>query len=127
MIKPIPAWGFPVQAVGTNSSIVIGGTNNNTLTKTAIQEAIPEVSESFEVKVMPNPTNTNFTLTVQSGNSKDIIKMQMADMYGRIIETRTLSASQTISIGDNYRPGTYFVRVMQGVQHRELKLIKLSN
>jgi hypothetical protein len=52
--------------------------------------------------------------------------MQVADMLGRIIETRTISANSTIRIGEKYRPGTYFVRIIQGQEHKEIKLIKLS-
>jgi hypothetical protein len=51
--------------------------------------------------------------------------MQVVDMYGRIIETRNVNANSPIRVGDRYNPGTYFVRIMQGREYKEIKLIKL--
>jgi len=56
-----------------------------------------------------------------------MIKMVVVDMYGRMIEERMLSNEQTISLGDNYRPGVYIVKLIQGEQNKELKLVKLPN
>ena len=52
--------------------------------------------------------------------------MQVVDMYGRAIETRNANANSVIRFGDRYRPGTYFVTIIQGKEHKEMKLIKLS-
>ena len=46
-------------------------------------------------------------------------------MYGRIIEQRILLNEQTITLGDKYRPGVYLVKITQGDQSKQLKLIKL--
>jgi len=43
-------------------------------------------------------------------------------MYGR-----NINANSIIRFGDHYRPGTYFVRIMQGKEHKEIKLIKLAD
>jgi hypothetical protein len=48
-------------------------------------------------------------------------------MYGRLIETRNVNANSITKFGDRYRPGTYFVRIIQGTEHKEIKLVKLSN
>jgi len=53
------------------------------------------------------------------------IKMFVVDMYGRVLEQRIASSGQTIYLGDKYRPGTYVVKIIQGDQSKELKLIKL--
>ena len=53
--------------------------------------------------------------------------MQVIDMYGRVVETRNVNARSPIRFGDRYSAGTYFVRVTQGKQHKEIKLIKLSD
>ena len=46
-------------------------------------------------------------------------------MQGRVIEIRNITANSIIRFGDRYRPGAYLVRIVQGKQHKELKLIKL--
>ena len=33
-------------------------------------------------------------------------------MYGRIIETRNVTANSIVKFGDRYRPGTYLVRII---------------
>ena len=53
--------------------------------------------------------------------------LQVIDMYGRIIEVRNVSAEQTIKLGDRYRAGTYIVKFIQGENHKQLKLVKISN
>jgi hypothetical protein len=58
-------------------------------------------------------------VTVQADPKEKII-MQVVDIYGRIIETRNLSANSIIKFGDRYRPGTYFIRIIQGKEHKKL-------
>jgi hypothetical protein len=53
--------------------------------------------------------------------------MQVTDMYGRVIETRNVTANSNTRFGDRYNAGTYFVRVIQGKLHKELKLVKISD
>jgi hypothetical protein len=115
----------PVTPVGTNSTVIITGTAANTGQK-AVTPNVEEVNPSlFAVRAIPNPTNTNFIVTVHSNNFKDKILMQVVDIYGRIMEVRTVAPEQTIQLGDRYRPGTYVMRFIQGQQHQEMKLIKL--
>ncbi|MEO5946401.1 MAG: MopE-related protein [Chitinophagaceae bacterium] len=84
------------------------------------------VVEGLEVNIFPNPTTNNFSIIVQADASEKIT-MQVIDMYGRIIETRNVTANSIIQFGERYVSGTYFVRVQQGKEHKEIKLIKLVN
>lgn len=122
---------LPTQAVGPNSSIVISGINSsltsaNTDHKAEMEVIVPEVLNKFDVITYPNPSTNSFSLIVKA-DSKEKINMQVVDMYGRIIETRNITESSTIKFGDRYITGTYFVRIIQGKQHQEIKLIKLSD
>ena len=121
---------LPTQAVGTNSVVVISGNNNSNITKSSanqkaeMEEKAPEVSNDLDVIAFPNPSTNNFSITVK-GNSIEKILMQVIDAYGRLIEARNVSANSMIRFGDRYNSGTYFIRVLQGKQHKEIKLIKL--
>jgi hypothetical protein len=84
-----------------------------------------EVTNVLDVVAFPNPSASNFTINVKSNGKTDRITMQVVDMYGRIIETRNVNANSPIRFGDRYNPGTYFVRIMQGKEHKEIKLIKM--
>jgi hypothetical protein len=87
----------------------------------------PEVSNDLDVIAFPNPSASGFTINVNANSAKDKITMQVVDMVGRIIETRNVNANSMTRFGDRYKPGTYFVRILQGKEHKEIKLIKLSN
>ncbi len=121
---------LPTQAVGTNSVVVISGNNNSNITKSStsqkagIEATAPEVSNDLNIIAFPNPSTNNFSITV-NGNSKEKFVMQVVDMHGRVIETRNVSANSIIQFGNRYNSGTYFVRILQGKRHKELKLIKL--
>jgi hypothetical protein len=123
---------LPTQAVGTNSIIVISGTNSsltqsNTTQKAEMEANSVEVSNGIDIIAFPNPSASSFTINVKVNNKTDKISMQVVDMYGRIIETRNVNANSPIRFGDRYNPGTYFVRILQGKEHKEIKLIKLSD
>jgi Secretion system C-terminal sorting domain len=89
-------------------------------------EIIP-ATEDLKVRVMPNPSNTDFRIVVKSNDLKEPVKLFVTDMLGRVIETRITNAGQTITIGDKYISGTYAVRIMQGRKTRQLTLIKISD
>jgi hypothetical protein len=123
---------LPTQAVGSNSTIVISGTNSS-LTKSGNtpENAAPEVNAervpiNMDILAFPNPSANNFSIMVQAG-AKEKLSMQVTDMYGRIIETRSVIANSLVRFGDQYRPGTYFVRILHGNWHKVLKLVKLSD
>jgi hypothetical protein len=80
----------------------------------------------FEALDDRNPTNTSFTLKLRSGNANEKITMQVIDIYGRMIEVKNVNANQAFSLGSAYRPETYIVKLIQGKEHKEMKLIKLS-
>ena len=121
---------LPTQAVGANSTIVISGTNaiitSANRTQQAEEAKTDETINDFNVIAFPNPSTSNFTINVK-GNAKEKINMQVTDMYGRIIETRNVTTNSILQFGDRYRPGTYFIRIIQGKEHKEIKLIKLSD
>lgn len=120
--------GLPVAAVGTNSVIVIQGNSGNAPTTKAGEEVVREENlNGLHVAAHPNPSRGNFTLVVKSNNAKEKISLQAFDQYGRSIETReNIISESAIRFGDLYRPGAYYVRVVQGKEHKEMKLIKLS-
>jgi hypothetical protein len=51
--------------------------------------------------------------------------MNVVDISGKVIEMRkNLVAGQTFQLGANYRPGMYFVELLQGDRRRIVKLVK---
>jgi hypothetical protein len=109
----------------------------NTATKT-VNVYVPHSNNSFvepgpgpekdiTLKAMPNPSNNNFTILVNSDNISEKMTLSVFDLYGRIVETKIIDLSKgRIVIGDNYIPGSYYIRVTQGNKFSELKLIKAA-
>jgi hypothetical protein len=85
-----------------------------------------DMISGFKVKTMPNPSTGVFNINVSSDNLSERIKMVVYDLYGRKIEEHAIANGATIKIGNNYRSGVFIVRVTQGANRKEMKLIKLA-
>jgi hypothetical protein len=122
---------LPTTAVGSNSEIVINAntdplliTRTNESTKTE-EQVVPN---ELKVQVVPNPAVSNFKLIIASNDLKQKVSLQVVDQFGRVIETRSnVNPICTIYLGNLYRPGIYYLKVLQGIRHKEIKLIKLSD
>ena len=122
---------LPIQGVGANSAVVISGTNLNPTTANTNQPVeldskSQEDENVLEVISYPNPTITSFSLIVKA-DVKEKIVMQVFDLNGKLIETRIVNSYSITKLGQNYRPGAYVVRIMQGRKHKEIKLVKLPD
>ena len=103
---------------------------NNSQNKTAPPETITNISinKDFLVAAFPNPAASKFYVNISGNNTKEKIMLQVYDVTGRLIETRqSVNAGSTVQLGNAYRSGVYLLRVMQGNNHKELKLVKLTD
>ena len=81
----------------------------------------------LEIKVTPNPSSSQFNITVESNDKTAGIDMKVMDVQGKLIEARNnVLPGQTLRLGSNYRPGTYFIHAIQGKQRRTTTVIKMS-
>jgi uncharacterized lipoprotein YddW (UPF0748 family) len=98
-------------------------TSNRSMAETMAEEVAPA---HFTVKASPNPGVDHFLLTITSAESEGIT-LRVTDAVGRVIEARSgIAANVSLRIGSNYRPGTYYVELMQGKAKRTLTLVKRS-
>jgi hypothetical protein len=80
--------------------------------------------EGLQVRALPNPSTTYFTLQIRSSSDK-AVSLRMVDAVGRVVEGKGgIAANSTVLVGQQYRPGVYFAQVMQGGKMVTLKLIK---
>ncbi|MEP7318898.1 MAG: T9SS type A sorting domain-containing protein, partial [Panacibacter sp.] len=77
----------------------------------------------LSIKVLPNPSTTNFTLMLQS-NSNENVQVIVSDMYGKKLYQIKGAVNQQYSFGQNFVNGLYIVQVIQGNNIQTLKLIK---
>jgi hypothetical protein len=87
-----------------------------------------DMAEGLELTANPNPTKTHFSIYIRSNNSKDKISMRVYDILGRSVELRNnLQTGTNIIVGDKYKAGAYFMRIMQGNEFKVIRLIKLPD
>lgn len=123
----------PVTAVGTNSSIVIQGAqpSSEPLTesdKTSVQAEQEKLvrADKLELLAFPNPSSQHFSVQLKTNDHNTKLQLQVFDQQGRLLERRdNLQPGSVIQLGEKYRPGMYVVRVIQGRQQTEVKLVKL--
>lgn len=121
----------PTVAIGINSSIVVQ--NTSVVASAARMGEVMETDKTLEVQsleviVQPNPSRSHFSLSIKSPDVKNRISIQVYDASGRLVEVKNnISAGSLLTIGDNYRSGAYYVRIIQGKNGREIKLLKISD
>jgi hypothetical protein len=115
--------------LSANSSANVGNTTTPiTYTNGAIERAITEetTGQKFELKAFPNPTQNQFKVHVESSNRNDKIMLRVYDAYGRTVRLiRDAMAGQTITLGNEYRPGIYYIEMIQGKNRQQVKLLKV--
>ncbi|MDQ6610684.1 MAG: T9SS type A sorting domain-containing protein, partial [Bacteroidota bacterium] len=84
------------------------------------------MATGLSLKAFPNPARNEFKLNIQTDNSEKI-SVRVTDVTGRIVESKyNLTGTQMISVGNNLKAGVYIVRVMQGNESMQLKLVKIE-
>jgi hypothetical protein len=82
----------------------------------------------FSIAAYPNPTSNQFKVQLQSSDKVQKIQLRVTDITGRLIQVfNNLAAGQVMEIGSTYRPGIYILQMIQGNQHKQLKLLKIPD
>lgn len=80
----------------------------------------------LNVQALPNPTNNQFTLIVES-NAKIPLNIVVFNAAGRVVETKIgIVPNNTIYLGATYHPGAYYVQVIQGENKQTVTLLKVA-
>ena len=117
----------PLFISNTATGIVINSTPCYQYAKTTPTLSAASTG-NLAVTVMPNPSNTNFRLNIQ-GNGSAPVSIRITDVTGRVFETQNKQVFKftnvTVTLGDKYKPGTYFAEIIQGINRMTVTLIKL--
>jgi hypothetical protein len=104
-------------------------TNNavNTNLLTGVIEETPVITGLFEYRAFPNPSKSTFNVVIETGSSEPM-QLTVRDMLGRVVEkVSSVYSGQTVRLGANYSPGTYFAEVIQGKNRKTIRLVRQSN
>ena len=84
---------------------------------------VPVSAGIFSVKVIPNPSNSYFTLDVETGSTEKIT-VTIYDVLGRTVKRIENNDSQLIRFGEDLKTGSYMAIVRQGLNTTTVKLVK---
>ncbi len=83
-----------------------------------------EKGNSIKINTYPNPSAGIFNLTLESESTEDAY-IEVFDLFGKRLFQTNMYHNQKVSLGSDLRPGSYFVRVVQGQKIISQKIIKL--
>ena len=118
-----PGGSLLAQTPSYLSALRVGGSRaegGQTLPKRSIQ-----ASAGSAIRIAPNPFTGAFTFRCDgvSGRSRILI----ADMMGRIVETREIAdGGQEVVLGAQIPPGLYMVQIIQGEERRTTMIHKVK-
>lgn len=93
------------------------------VTKNKEGATIEEMSK-LAARVSPNPSAAYFTLIIDASYS-DRMSLRVTDILGRVLEVKdNVRPHQSYRIGNNYRPGIYFIEVTDGKEKQVIKVVK---
>ena len=125
----------PLTVVGNNSTVVIQNSqaiNPQAITTSSATKEIPQdvrkivTSENLQLLAYPNPSSQDFSIQLTTPDPSTKLQLQVYDQNGKMLEKReNITPGSIIKLGQEYRPGIYYLRVTQGGKSKEAKLIKL--
>jgi len=73
------------------------------------------MDQRFDATIYPNPSSSEFNLTLNSDLANTPAVVTVTDLSGRVVETFNFDGSQnTVQFGKNLMNGIYMVTVEQG-------------
>jgi hypothetical protein len=77
------------------------------------------------VSIYPNPTTNYFILKVTRASKDMPVYITVLDAYGRIVYSLTGSIYTSYSIGQQFNPGTYYIKTKIGGVVYTYKVLKI--
>ena len=79
---------------------------------------------TVNINTYPNPSTTSFKLSIET-DSDDEVSIEVIDLLGRRVYQTKASTERNFNFGQDFKAGSYFVRVIQGETQSTQKIIKL--
>ncbi len=101
-----------------------GNDENNTNAIAKNKPAGLNTNTEFDVTAFPNPGHQQFTIQLTGIDFSTPASLQVTDATGRQMESMQ-HIQNTITVGNNWKPGMYFITVIQGNKRKMIRLVKL--
>lgn len=103
----------------STSTIAARVVQSNTSTSTI-------TAQQLQVTAYPNPSTTSFNVMLQGGTTEKVA-VQVYSMDGRLMYQTTGNSNSRYSFGNNFMPGIYILKVLQGSNVQTVRVIKSAN
>lgn len=114
------------NSTSQNIEVVVPHDQSEVVTQSSMNkgENVIENAKELTVIISPNPSSEYFTVQASSiSHSPATIKV--SDNMGRAIEERNaIAPNASIQIGATYKPGVYYMQIIQGNTVKTYKLLK---
>lgn len=90
--------------------------------KNSAESTEPQI-EDFRVAFSPNPTKSEFQLSI-TGDPTETVFINIFDITGRKIKSLKAKSGQTIKLGNELNSGIYLAEITQGMNKQTVKLLK---
>ncbi len=80
---------------------------------------------TLSLKATPNPTHSYFILSITSSNTREKITVNIYDITGKLVESKSVQSNSMVQIGASYRNGVYLAEAVQGTKKATLLILKL--
>jgi hypothetical protein len=92
---------------------------------TAKKGVVSEVAGAVPSAVIgPNPSGSHFTLRPAATNGSGDLQVRVLDVHGKLLYTATGPAGKQYRFGEGFKPGLYFVEIVQGANRSTVKVVK---
>ncbi len=78
---------------------------------------------TININAYPNPTTSSFKLSIDASSDEEV-NVEVMDLFGRKLHQDKGGSDKIYNFGQNFKAGSYFVRVTQGETQTTLKIIK---
>jgi len=116
------------EASSNNPQLVFTPNNQLPMVSSPMVSVTTQVAReesNFGVKLYPNPSATTFKLEIPGTDGSAGTDLRIINVHGRTVKVLSMASGSTIQFGNDLRPGIYFVEVLQGINKKVLKIIKL--
>jgi len=99
-----------IETITDGTNTLTQGFQQSRLTVTAINDLkVPGI----ELSVYPNPTNNYLTIELKTDKQRDLL-LSLFDLNGRLILQKKMAGNQQTIKMQNYKPGTYILKISEG-------------
>jgi predicted RNase H-like HicB family nuclease len=113
---------------GISTTSVVLNTNCNTITNQHSNNVIKTVksgqgSDELELMIYPNPSTNEFNIRLKTIN-KEEVSIKLMDATGRYLKTINMMPTDLMKMGNDLKPGAYFIEATQSGVKKSQRIIK---